>query len=65
LAAGGRWLVDVALARVAAAVAGDREAWDEGDPADERPPTARPPSAGPPPELGEHTADVLAELEIA
>jgi CoA-transferase family III len=64
LAAGGRWLLDVALARVAAAVAGDRAVWDEGDPADVAPPTARPPAGGPPPRLGEHTADVLAELGI-
>ena len=64
LAAGGRWLLDVALARVAAAVAGpDAGAvWAEGRTADEAPPVARPADGGPPPALGQHTAEVLAEL---
>jgi crotonobetainyl-CoA:carnitine CoA-transferase CaiB-like acyl-CoA transferase len=63
LADGGRWLLDVALAAVAA----DAARWAEGEPwravdpgAAPRPP--RPPSPGPAPRLGAHTGSVLAEL---
>jgi hypothetical protein len=66
LAGGGRWLLDVALARVAAAVAGPEqpEQWAEGAPGEARPPSPPPPPAGRPPEVGEHTASVLAALDL-
>jgi crotonobetainyl-CoA:carnitine CoA-transferase CaiB-like acyl-CoA transferase len=60
LAEGGRWLLDVALARVAASLAVARtEASPVEGPAP--PPTARP-IPGPAAELGADTAAVLAEL---
>ena len=66
LAGGGRWVLDVALARVAAAVAGPEqpERWAQGAPGEARPPSPPPSPAGRPPELGEHTASVLAELDL-
>jgi hypothetical protein len=66
LAGGGRWLLDVALARAAAAVAGPEQAeqWAEGAPGEARPSRPPPPPAGRPPEVGEHTASVLAELDL-
>jgi hypothetical protein len=63
LATGGRWVLDVAMAGVAAHLAGPT--LPAGDP----PPTAVPPCArtapGRAPRLGEHTDAVLAELEIS
>jgi crotonobetainyl-CoA:carnitine CoA-transferase CaiB-like acyl-CoA transferase len=63
LATGGRWVLDVAMAGVAAHLAGPT--LPAGDP----PPTAVPPRArtapGRAPRLGEHTDAVLAELEIS
>jgi hypothetical protein len=66
LAGGGRWLLDVALARAAAAVAGPEQAeqWAEGAPGEARPSRPPPAPAGRPPEVGEHTASVLAELDL-
>lgn len=66
LAGGGRWLLDVALARVAAAVAGpDALArWEEGAPGEARPPRPPAPPGARPPDVGEHTVSVLAELDL-
>jgi crotonobetainyl-CoA:carnitine CoA-transferase CaiB-like acyl-CoA transferase len=62
LADGGRWVVDVALARAAAACADPLPAWSAGaGPADVAPPRARVP-AGRAPILGADTDAVLAEL---
>jgi hypothetical protein len=62
LATGGRWLLDVAMAGVAAHLAGPT--LPAGDP----PPAAPPPLPSPPPgrapALGRHTAEVLAELGL-
>ena len=59
LAAGGRWVVDVALSRVAAWAAGPTSPVPVAVPA--APPRARP-VAWPGPALGEHTRAVLASL---
>jgi hypothetical protein len=67
LAAGGRWLLDVAMAAVAAHVAGpDRSPspWAEGHHGEAAPPRARP-LAGTAASLGAHTAEVLAAAEPA
>jgi len=61
LASGGRWLVDVAMADVAASVAAGAGAWRTGDEADAARPRARV-ASGCAPALGEHTEAVLAEL---
>jgi hypothetical protein len=65
LRAGGRWLLDVAMARVAAHVAGaDRDArWEPGDEADALPPRAAPPIA-PAPALGRDTAAIATEFGL-
>lgn len=62
LAAGGRWLLDVSMAGVAAHLAGPTLAA-AGAPAP-LPPRARRP-AGPGPRLGEHTGSVLGELAVS
>jgi CoA-transferase family III len=68
LAAGGRWLVDVAMSGVAASLAGPTLVSGAGGPIGEAgggvaPPRARHSlSAGP--ELGEHTAEVLTGLGL-
>lgn len=66
LAAGDRWLLDVALARVAADVAGPdaREPWPAVEPGAVARPLARA-RRGSAPGLGADTAAVLAELGIA
>jgi CoA-transferase family III len=68
LAVGGRWLVDVAMAGVAASLAGPTLGPDPDSPVagpvDEvAPPRARA-AAAPGPALGAHTADVLAGLGV-
>jgi crotonobetainyl-CoA:carnitine CoA-transferase CaiB-like acyl-CoA transferase len=62
---GGRWLLDAAMARVAAHVAGaDRDAiWEAGDPCEARPPVATTP-AGHAPALGAHNAAIATEFGI-
>ncbi|MBN2622663.1 MAG: CoA transferase [Acidimicrobiales bacterium] len=63
LVAGGRWLLDVAMAGVARRLAGP--SLPARAPV---PPVARPrarPAAGRAPRLGQHTGTVLAELELA
>lgn len=61
-ASGGNWLVDVALARVAASAAvGTAHPAPELDEAEVARPRARP-ITGVAPQLGEHTAAVLAEV---
>ena len=62
LAAGGRWVLDVAMAGVAAHLAGPTLA--AGDPPPPAPPRART-APGQAPRLGQHTGAVLAELEIS
>jgi hypothetical protein len=69
LAVGGRWLVDVAMAGVAASLAGptlgpDPDRPVDGPAAEVAPPRARA-AAAPGPALGEHTAEVLAGLGVA
>jgi crotonobetainyl-CoA:carnitine CoA-transferase CaiB-like acyl-CoA transferase len=61
LAAGGRWLLDVSMAGVAAHLAGPT--LDARDAPAPQPPRARPP-AGPGPRLGEHTTVVLDGLPV-
>lgn len=63
LHAGGSWMLDVAMARVAAYVAGDAcgIAWQPGADADAVQPRA-PTPARPAPAFGAHTRTVLAEL---
>jgi crotonobetainyl-CoA:carnitine CoA-transferase CaiB-like acyl-CoA transferase len=62
---GGRWLLDVSLARCAAAsVDNPSTAPVRRTPYAAAPPRARP-AAGPAPDLGADTAGVLAELDIA
>ena len=61
LATGGRWVVDVALSRVAAWAAGPTAPVPVGVSA--APPRARP-VGRPGPALGEHTAAVLASLPL-
>jgi hypothetical protein len=62
LASGGRWLLDVALAGVAAHLAGPTLPVPTGlAPA----PPAAPAPARPAPGLGEHTAELLAEVGAA
>lgn len=68
LAAGGRWLVDVAMAGVAASLAGPTLVSGAGGPlgepgGDVAPPRARR-SVAAGPELGEHTAEVLNALGV-
>jgi crotonobetainyl-CoA:carnitine CoA-transferase CaiB-like acyl-CoA transferase len=63
LATGGRWLLDVALARVAAHLAGPTLPTTGLEAAPLAPTARRPPA--PAPRLGEHTASVLAELAVA
>jgi hypothetical protein len=68
LAVGGRWLVDVAMAGVAASLAGptlgpDPDRPDDGPASDVAPPRARAGTA-PGPALGEHTAEVLDSLGV-
>jgi hypothetical protein len=68
LAVGGRWLVDVAMARVAAWLAGptldpDPDRPVDGPAADVAPPRARVATA-PGPAIGEHTAEVLDSLGV-
>lgn len=63
LAAGGRWLLDVAMAEVAAHLAGPTLAiLPTGAPPDAAPPRARP-TRGRAPRVGEHTDAVLTDLE--
>jgi crotonobetainyl-CoA:carnitine CoA-transferase CaiB-like acyl-CoA transferase len=63
LAAGGRWLLDVAMAGVAAHLAGPT--LPAGDPPPAAPPPPVPvPAPGRAAELGRHTAEVLAELGL-
>lgn len=61
LAAGGRWLLDVALAGVAAHLAGPTLPVASG--VEAAPPARRPPR-GRAADLGEHTAEVLDELRV-
>jgi hypothetical protein len=66
LAAGGRWVLDVAMADVAASLAGSTLVPDAGSHLgdathDVAPPRARP-ATSPGPALGEHTAEVLNGL---
>jgi crotonobetainyl-CoA:carnitine CoA-transferase CaiB-like acyl-CoA transferase len=68
LEGGGRWLLDVSMAHVAADIAGDRatspppaEPWPPGRDSDATAPSARRPAGRAAP-LGAHTASVLAEL---
>jgi CoA-transferase family III len=68
LAVGGRWLVDVAMAGVAAFLAGptlspDPDSLVDG-PADEVAPTRARAATGPGPALGAHTAEVLNGLGV-
>jgi CoA-transferase family III len=68
LAVGGRWVVDVAMAGVAASLAGPTLVSDADSPVDEPRDDIAPPRARsatfPGPELGEHTADVLNGLGV-
>lgn len=63
---GGRWLLDAAMAGVAAHVAGaDRDAiWEPGDPCAARPPITTTPT-GHAPRLGAHNAAIAGEFGIA
>jgi CoA-transferase family III len=68
LAVGGRWLVDVAMAGVAASLAGptlgpDPDRLGDGPAPDVAPPRARAATA-PGPAIGEHTAEVLDSLGV-
>ena len=68
LAVGGRWVLDVAMADVAASLAGptlvaDAPATDHAAGPDVAPPRARPVGA-PGPALGEHTVEVLNGLGV-
>jgi crotonobetainyl-CoA:carnitine CoA-transferase CaiB-like acyl-CoA transferase len=63
LARGGRWLLDVSMASVAQAFAGPTVAVPNGG-VDVAAPRARD-ASGRGPALGEHTASVLARLDIA
>jgi CoA-transferase family III len=68
LAVGGRWMLDVALAGVAASLAGPTLAAEGHSPAGGPIPDVTPPRARPAalrgPELGEHTAEVLGGLGV-
>jgi CoA-transferase family III len=59
LATGGRWLLDIAMAGVAAHLAGPTLRVPAGTPA---PPPTAPPPPHPTPPLGRHTGEVLAGL---
>jgi len=63
LATGGRWLLDVAMAGVAAHLAGPTLPAGDPPPAAPPPPVPSPPP-GRAPALGRHTAEVLAELGL-
>ena len=63
LATGGRWLLDVAMAGVAAHLAGPTLPAGDPAPAALPPPVPAPPP-GRAPALGRHTAEVLAELGL-
>jgi CoA-transferase family III len=69
LAVGGRWILDVALAGVAASLAGPTLVAGGRGPADGAAPDVASPRARPAvsrgPELGEHTAEVLGGLGVA
>jgi CoA-transferase family III len=68
LAVGGRWMLDVALAGVAASLAGPTLVAEGHSPAGGPIPDVTPPRARPAalrgPELGEHTAEVLGGLGV-